>query len=45
MGSFKARKSSALKLPIAPGLTRRTLELTVLDDESRIARVDRSVGM
>ncbi len=32
MGSFEARKISASKLPIAPGRSSRTLNLTVLEN-------------
>jgi len=37
MGSFQARKSSAWKLPTPQGGSRRTLNLTVLEDEFRVS--------
>jgi len=43
--SFKARKSSALKLPMPLGVSRRTLNLTVLADEARAATIGVVAGM
>jgi hypothetical protein len=45
IGSFKARKSSALKLPMPLGVSRRTLYLTVLEDETRTATIGQVAGM
>jgi hypothetical protein len=41
MGSFKARKTRALTLPISPGRSHGTLKLTMLEDESRVPAIDR----
>jgi hypothetical protein len=44
MGSFKARMTRALKLPITPGRSRCTLKLTLLEDVFRMATVSRVVS-
>ena len=41
MGSFKARKNRALKLPIVPAFQAGSIKLTVLEDESRVATIGR----
>jgi hypothetical protein len=39
MGSVEARKSRASTLPITPGVACGTLNLSVLEDESRMAGI------
>jgi hypothetical protein len=42
MGSFKARKTRALKLPITPGRSRSTLNFTSAGGREWLPSVDRS---